>query len=200
MTSAIGSLSRFLTTRASCLYALLDSAHSARIHPWMEARRIRKICLFSGISATTLAEHAPYLIPLHDQPEIIGELLARFWGKNCLLLLESTAPEEQLRIALKKCLSASLPGGVSGLFRYYDPRVFRRFLPISNGRQRQQFFSQVNRFWLENETGDGLLEMIDTISTLMQRFAGVRMLKIEEIALDKLAGHYPATNAASHRP
>jgi hypothetical protein len=42
------------------------------------------------------------------------------------------------------------------MFRYYDPRVLRRFLPTCNGGQLKALFGKIDSFFVESETGNEL--------------------------------------------
>jgi hypothetical protein len=39
-------------------------------------------------------------------------------------------------------------------FRYYDPRVLRRFLPTCSPRQEEEIFGDIGTFLVEGERGD----------------------------------------------
>lgn len=42
-------------------------------------------------------------------------------------------------------------------FRFYDPEVLRVFLPLCDKEQSEEFFDQVQAYYLSNETGSELL-------------------------------------------
>ena len=54
-------------------------------------------------------------------------------------------------------LQAMLPDGQIVLFRFYDPRVFRAYLPTLNEAERWQWFAAVEEFRIETKDGSGML-------------------------------------------
>ena len=45
----------------------------------------------------------------------------------------------------------------SYIFRFYDPRVLRKYLPTCTPQELEAFFGKVTNFFAENEEGKGLL-------------------------------------------
>jgi hypothetical protein len=48
--------------------------------------------------------------------------------------------------------TVELPDQRTVLFRYYDPRILRNFLPVCNAAELAAFFGPVQRFVVEGET------------------------------------------------
>jgi len=53
---------------------------------------------------------------------------------------------------------AEMPDGEMVLFRFYDPRALRTFMPVASDEQKGGMFGDVvDQFILENEAGDGIV-------------------------------------------
>jgi hypothetical protein len=50
------------------------------------------------------------------------------------------------------------PKGRTLVFRYYDPRVMRTFLPTCAPSQLEDLFAEIQSFVIENPEGDGMTE------------------------------------------
>ncbi|HUR44658.1 MAG TPA: DUF4123 domain-containing protein, partial [Candidatus Saccharimonadales bacterium] len=55
---------------------------------------------------------------------------------------------------LRQFHTVELPDQRTVLFRYYDPRVLRTFLPACNAAELETFFGPVQTFMLEGEKPD----------------------------------------------
>jgi hypothetical protein len=63
-----------------------------------------------------------------------------------------------LRRHLREFLVVRDPMGNSLMFRYYDPRVLRVYLPTCNRTELSTIFGPVERFWMESADSGILLE------------------------------------------
>jgi hypothetical protein len=113
-------------------YALIDAARSQGLMRWIDNCQLPIQSLYSGTSAITLREQAPYLVELDTANvmhiPIISPLLEHGWGQNLMLLIKSQEQFESLRIHLKKKLVVRNEHNQRLYFRFYDPRVARSFL------------------------------------------------------------------------
>ncbi len=60
-------------------------------------------------------------------------------------------------------------GGGTLLFRYYDPRVLRIFLPTCTPAELREFFGPLSRLYAEAEGGQELLEFSQAAGKLAVR-------------------------------
>jgi hypothetical protein len=67
------------------------------------------------------------------------------------------APFEELRKHLRRFLIVNGEDGEELYFRFYDPRVFRAFLPACVTEEKTSFFGPVTDFLAESQ-GSGDLE------------------------------------------
>ncbi len=134
------------------LYAILDGARDEQIVPRLRASRTGWKCLFAGTLEPELASAAPYLVELDPHELYTQTLLAQGWGKAWGIFLVSRAPLEQLHRHFRGFLRVADEDGRMLLFRYYDPRVLRVYLPTCTTTEFDQVFGPVDAFLLEATT------------------------------------------------
>jgi hypothetical protein len=133
---------------AETLYAVVDAARDERLYP-MVMQAAEHACLFAGKIGEPLDRASPYLVNLQAQEQLfhawrdIGR--GRAWG----ILCRSTLPLAQLRRHLRRFLVAKLPDGMVVQFRFYDPRVFRTYLPTCTPEELSAWFKGVSSFLVE---------------------------------------------------
>jgi hypothetical protein len=132
------------------VYALVDAAHSPQILPLMKADRLlHHDCLYAGSLPLDLARVAPYLVLLDRDLRFTETLLDRGWGKNWAVYLTTSALPDELRRHFRRFLRVWDERGKALLFRFYDPRVLREYLPTCNVEELQTVFGPVGRFLTE---------------------------------------------------
>lgn len=145
--------------RSREVFAVVDLARDARIHSWVLASAPHFVCIESGRMTPEQQSVAPYL--LRVQPE--GPLFARWlddgWSLSWGLFAVPAEPIslERLRRHFNRLLRVEESDGEVVIFRYYDPRVFRVFLPTCSRQQLDEVFGPVAEYWLEDEDGRSLL-------------------------------------------
>jgi len=172
--------------RQQALYAILDAARDRRVREFLHTSQLPFLSLFEGLHAETLAEFAPYLTKLPSAHPFLEALVNHAWGNSWGVYCVSQHPAEAILAHLKKQIWAHTPNGRM-LFRFYDPRVLREFLPVFNAKTAWEFFGPVDAFLMENEKGTALLRF-----TL-----GNEGAKLEAIALDCTEYPQPPPTSAS---
>jgi hypothetical protein len=144
---------------AARLYGVLDCSrdpglyeHAARLAP--EAAD----CLFAGKLAAPVLRASPHLVELAASDPLSQQWRTTGWGKAWGILISSRAPLPVLRRRLRRFTQVRLPDG-SGpmLFRFWDPRVFRVFLPTVEPGEIAPWFADADRYIVETEDGRGSL-------------------------------------------
>lgn len=141
--------------RQPYLYSILDAARDERIYPGLRrlAATEEIICLYQGPTATELATVAPYLVCLGTGDRVFNWLWDEGWGESWGIFVWSLVSPQQLRTHFRRLTMVSTEGGQRLLFRFYDPRVLRDFLPTCDASQCQELFGPVTRFAYEAEFG-----------------------------------------------
>ena len=140
-------------------YAVLDGASNpALLDHLYDGERPEFACLYRGELEPDMAECAPYLVRLEpDSPFTlwaIGNCLGKHWGIFALSRADLRGLLQHLR---KHNMVYDGETNLPLLFRYYDPRVLRKFFPMSDLEQMADFFGPVEVLFAEAEDGEGHL-------------------------------------------
>jgi hypothetical protein len=114
---------------AEPLYAVLDGARDRHIRGFALDSHAPCWCLYRGELPAALENAAPWLLRLTP-----GSAYT------------STAPSRELRRHLRRFLLARTEAGRKLLFRYYDPRVLRIYLPTCTPAELATFFGPISAF------------------------------------------------------
>lgn len=141
------------------LYAILDGARDERIVPKIRASGVQARCLLDGVLAPVLAAAAPYIVELAPDGPFTRALLADGWGDAWGVFLTSSASLDALRRHFRQFLRVADEDGRPLMFRYYDPRVLRVYLPTCTAEELDFVFDPVTAFLLEDggEQGGALM-------------------------------------------
>lgn len=154
------------------LWALVDAARDRRLYWSLVNSYLPFSCLFAGTLPETVERVAPYLIEMRAD-DSFTELMLSGWGRSFGVYLECDRPLAELRHHLRTFLTVTDPTGAKMLFRYYDPRVLRAYLPTCDGDELRTVFGPIRAFWMEARDPGVMLEY---------RFDG-RGLRVVEHAL-----------------
>jgi hypothetical protein len=138
-------------------FAIVDAARDASVLKLLESSSAQWQSLYEGEKAVQLRIVAPYLVAAGSDPAFLESLIHWVWGRNAGVFLSSGASFEQLRWHLRHLLTAEAEDGRRLLFRFYDPRVLRVYLPTCNPDELPQFFGPVLQFLGEDKQPDRLL-------------------------------------------
>lgn len=140
------------------VWAVLDGARDEQIWWMVEKSSLLHSCLYAGSLSSQLERSAPYLVQLEcDEPQTI-RLLNRAWGGSWGILLRTGMSMHKLRDHLRRLLLVRGPGGKQLVFRYYDPRVMRVFLPSCSPSQLKEIFGSIERIMTEDPETSRLME------------------------------------------
>lgn len=137
-------------------YAILDAARDDKIYPAVLRADCEWSCIYRGDAATTMAAVAPYLVELKLDSRFTPWLIDEAWGKSWGIFLTTPVKMEALRNHLRRLVMAKLPDGRNVYFRFYDPRVMRAYLPTCTKDELSMVFGPIDRFLMEDESGQML--------------------------------------------
>ena len=138
------------------VWAILDCARDPKIYLALLESRLEFRCLFSGTLPRALEMVAPHLVELSPANRLTRRWLDIGWGQSwgVFLKIDDAA---NLRHHLRKFLKVQVENDRQLVFRYYDPRVLRVYLPTCNAGEWQQFLGPIAAFFMEGEDGSSLI-------------------------------------------
>ena len=140
------------------VYALLDAARDERVFQWLVSSGFTYSSLFAGKLPRALAKAAPYIVELDRGAKATSDLIEQGFGNSWGIFIKASGDLNELRHHFRKFLKVK--NGVDGkslLFRYYDPRVMRVYLPTCNGEELRTVLDPLHRCYVENDGGSGLI-------------------------------------------
>lgn len=158
-------------------WAILDGARNEKIYGAIYRSYLDKACLYAGDLPWQLQMAAPYLVQLDKDDSASLSLLRQGWGDSWGIYLRSSASLVTLRKHFRGFLRVRDHAGRKLVFRYYDPRVLRVYLPTCTPEELETVFGPVDSFVLESEDPNVAIEY-----SIEQR-----RLKEQRIALGQLA-------------
>ncbi|MDD5033742.1 MAG: DUF4123 domain-containing protein [Methylococcaceae bacterium] len=136
-------------------YAVLDGAANPALLDHLYDEQPEFVCLYRGELEPDIAECAPYLAKLEPGTAFCDWLIGNGWGNHWGIFALSRADIRTLRQHLRKLNRVYEPESHKPLlFRYYDPRVLRIFLPTCDEEQTAEFFGPVEAFFADAEDGE----------------------------------------------
>jgi len=134
-------------------YAVLDGASVPDLldHLYAEEDRPQFQCLYRGELAPDVAEVAPYLVRLQAGTAFAEWVLRSGWGRHWGIFLISGSTLNSLRHHFSAFVIVHDPDGKPMRFRFYDPRVFRAYLPTCNGDELGTVFGPIRSYLVEGE-------------------------------------------------
>jgi hypothetical protein len=154
------------------VFAVLDAARNPRIHPMILECGMRYACLYAGAIPVELAKVAPYVVRLSPTHAATLELLEAGWGDSWGVFACTAADVETVRRHLRRFLRVQREDGRTMIFRYYDPRVLRVYLPTCTASELATFFGPLARFVVEDADASRALAFSQTDGAFgMSKFA-----------------------------
>ena len=139
-------------SRAGGVWAVIDCARDPAIYGALIESRLEFRSLYSGTVPRALEMNAPQLVELLPGHRLTDRLLGPAWGQAwCIFLRIDDAAN--LRHHLRKFLKVRDEQGRRLLFRYYDPRVLRAYLPTCTPDELAQVFGPIHSFVMEDGEG-----------------------------------------------
>lgn len=139
------------------VFAVLDGALILDLLEKLQQFEPEHYCLYRGDLTPDLAEVAPYLVRLRPDTEFTEWVIVKGWGQNWGIFVLSPANLQAMRKHFRGFLTVYDSSGKPMLFRYYDPRVLRLYLPTCSPEELQTVFGPVTSYMLESEDPQTML-------------------------------------------
>jgi hypothetical protein len=139
------------------VHAVVDAARDPRLIGLLDATGLERCCLFAGPLSPALRAAAPHLVHLAPNVRFTRDWLQHGWGHSwgVLTIAPPDVTLQQLRQHLRTLLRVRDESGRTLLFRLYDPRVLRTYLPTCTAMETQRVFGPVHRFVCEPDQESG---------------------------------------------
>jgi hypothetical protein len=139
---------------------VIDCARDPRIYGLMlECFYTRHTCLFSGPISPQMQVVAPYILEIEYDDKKTEKFVRETWGGDFGFFLKSDTRSDRLVRHLRSLLIVRDYTNRTLMFRYYDPRILRRYLRTCTVEELRIFYGPVQAFWVESESSDTLLHM-----------------------------------------
>ena len=136
---------------AACAFVVLDGAINPAVRDLLNQAGVFYQSLYEGEQAADLAAFGPYLAEIQKGGKLMPFLIKVGWGKSWGVFLSTQMGFVDARRHLRHFLMVDIEGGKRVLFRFYDPRVMRVFIPTCDAEQRKEFFGQIEGIYVESE-------------------------------------------------
>lgn len=139
-------------------WMVVDGARDRRIFGMLVDSYLEYACLYGSAVAPELEVVAPHLVRLDYQDRYSRRLLENGWGLSWGVFLKSNTGMDRLLRHLRRLLKVRDQRGKTLMFRYYDPRVLRAYLPTCTAEELRAVFGPIECIWTEHEDPGTLLE------------------------------------------
>jgi hypothetical protein len=140
------------------VWMIVDGARDRSIYGALLDSYLNYSCLYHGDISPELELAAPYLVQLEYDDSYSIKLIERAWGNSWGVFLKCDSSMDTLRRHLRTLLTVRDQKGSLLLFRYYDPRVLRVYLPTCWEDELKTVYGPIDRFWVEDESPETMLE------------------------------------------
>lgn len=152
----------FLRRGPGALYGVLDTARDELVLPFLYDAGVQHQSLYEGPRGEELALVAPYLMAFPPEAASLVELVTDRWGESWGIFLRSEASFRDVRRHLRRLLRVQLQDGRRVLFRFYDPRVLRAYLPTCSSDESAQMFGPITQYLAEGRRGETAMRFTRT--------------------------------------
>jgi hypothetical protein len=140
------------------MWMIVDGARDRRVYSSLIHTYSEHTCLYAGNLSPALERAAPYLVQLEFDDRYTRELIQQAWGNSWGIFLRSNDNIDSIRRHLRQFLRVKDRQGRTLIFRYYDPRVMRIFLPTCNHEELREIFGAFKGFYVEDKDPEVVLD------------------------------------------
>lgn len=150
-------LKQLLFANDTRLYAILDGVMVPGLPDRLFRSGLTYECLIGGDLTPAVTHAAPYFVYLPQDCELAEWIFTSGFGKNWGIFAHSRSAVVDVRAHLRNLLTVYTEEGSPMMFRYYDPRILRTFLPTCSAGQLKSLFGKIDTFFSEDESRENLV-------------------------------------------
>ena len=157
------------------VFTIADGAQDKRIYGAVDASRQERCCLYSierrwgGQDLPwQLLMTGPYLVELDPEEDFTRFVLRNGWDRHWGIFFRSDTGMQKVRRHFRDLLTVRDDKGRRLMFRYYDPRVLRAYLPTCLPGELRTIFGPVDVYLVPGD---------DPETVIIYRFDGTELLK-----------------------
>ncbi len=139
------------------VYAVIDAASCPDLEAKFNEHQPQFECLFAGKLKQDVARAAPYVVLLEAESDFTNWVIDEGWGNHWGIFAASPVEMKLMHRPLRKYLMVRDPDNTPVYFRYYDPRVFRVYLPTCTTQEADLIYGKTLWFAMENKDGSALM-------------------------------------------
>ncbi|MDH3494901.1 MAG: DUF4123 domain-containing protein, partial [Acidobacteriota bacterium] len=139
------------------LYCVLDGAAVPDLPKRLYRSRLKNYCLLRGKLTPDVVHMAPYVVYLKPDSDFTSWVLDESFGKNWGIFAHSRSTITEMRRHFRSLINVHDEDGNPLIFRFYDPRVIRRYLPTCNLGEVKVFFGKIESYYVEADNEEKLL-------------------------------------------
>lgn len=138
------------------LYGIVDSARNDEVFRYLIIGNVKYKSLFEGTMDVQSFGVSGFLVECEKESPLFQWMTTEGWGNSSCVFFTSKLSFEELFSHFQQFNRVYLEEDKVVLFRYYDPRVLRTYLPSCNREEVEAFFGGVEHFYLESEDPETL--------------------------------------------
>jgi hypothetical protein len=151
-------LREHLVNNSTRLYCVLDGASVPELPKRLYESQVPNFCLFSGDLEPDMIYVAPYVALLSPGNPFTDRVFSQSWGKHWGIFVQSRHSLNAMHRHFRALVNVYDENANAMIFRYYDPRVIRDFLPTCTPEELETFFGKAESFFAESADGQNLLK------------------------------------------
>ena len=159
---------RLFADQETNVFAVLDGASIPDLRMSLYQHQPEHVCLYRGELEDDIAEVAPYLVQLEKEADFTNWVLTQGWGEHWGIFALASEPLVEMRQHFRRFLTVYGPEHKPLVFRYYDPRVLRVYLPTCNAEELATVFGPVANFLCEDDDPTMVLRFRSAAGSLRQ--------------------------------
>lgn len=148
------SVTEFLLERSKqekcMLFGIIDSARNDEVFRYLVTGNVKYKSLFEGTMDVQSYGVSGFLVECKKESPLFHWMTSEAWGTNCCIFFTSNASFDDLFSHFQKFNRVYIEDEDVVLFRYYDPRVLRVYLPSCRSNEIDLFFGEVVTFFAED--------------------------------------------------